>query len=136
MSSNLRNNCSHETRSPHVTPFPLHCSELPRLSPALRSVLHASAALVTSTDRVAVQCGPTCKVSRHAWPVALAIPLAQCSLLFSFPTSLHQRADLAALTNCASNLDGHPYEFRNPAEACTTICDASHPLELVADPWE
>ena len=55
----------------------------------------------------------------------------------SFPTSPHPRAGLAKRVLRTYDLDGNPYKFPYPAEACATSASASHPLlNLQADPWE
>ena len=59
---------------------------------------------------------------------------AQCSLSFLFPMAPHRRAPFHIRIGRVPSLDGHLYEFRSSAEACTTSCDPSHPLYLHADP--
>jgi hypothetical protein len=56
------------------------------------------------------------------------------ALSFPFPTPPHQCAALAAQARHASDLEWHLYEFRYSAEACATICDASHPHTCVPTP--
>ena len=57
---------------------------------------------------------------KRARPPADVIPSVQCSISFPFPTSPHKRAALAAQSIPASDLDGCPYKFRYPVEACAS----------------
>lgn len=113
---------SYKARRFSLLPFSVLTSEC---SLSSQSVPHVSAALAFSEKRVAVRCGPTCRVVDRARACATVINCDFSGSMQPFPTSPHKRAALAAQVKRPSNLDGHLYEFWYPAEACTITSNAS-----------
>jgi hypothetical protein len=96
------------------------------------SVPHASAALASSDPCPVVQCDHSCEVARSAQTCTARSDSKSSGSVYPSPKPLHLCADLASRFLSVSTLDGHPYQFWYPAETRATICDSSHPLELVA----
>jgi hypothetical protein len=101
---------------------------------ALLPVSHVPAALVVPDSCSVVQCDHCCELSKSAQACATRSDSDPSDPSAPFPTPSHASAALSARGRRTSDLVGHPYEVPYSAEACATTRDASHPLELAANP--